>query len=198
MEENLDSWNHIGEIRRSYDDFVKNLKRLREVKKDLLRDLSPFRTSLIEKRRQLLQKLSPLTNVLAVYIQDHPSGKKIETMVQQRHQLKEYGHTSLLKYAKKLFKLLRKRLGGAQIRRYGLTEDMIRDLGGSIHEFESSLKLKSDLFSAQEKTIGRAEKLIRNNRKLLKRRLDQLLTVFSGTHPGFYNTYRELRDQIQH
>ena len=56
MELNLDKWKHIEEIRRSYDDFISNLKKIRDIKPELEKDLSPVKSELQGKRDILVQK----------------------------------------------------------------------------------------------------------------------------------------------
>ena len=60
----------IAEIRKTYDAFIKNLKKLKDLQPDLETNLDPVQDELQEKRNQLIDKIFPVTNIFAVYVSD--------------------------------------------------------------------------------------------------------------------------------
>ena len=206
MELNLDKWKHIEEIRRSYDDFISNLKKIRDIKPELEKDLSPVKSELQGKRDILVQKLFPAGNILEVYSQDYAPGKKAKILLSGQKRLESLNNNALLDHAVLLHKTCERHMQtspdsngnagtkstGHDIKRYGLTGDMLDELHTASHQFQSTLKLKDDIITYRNKTRRKLEGLIRANRKLLESRLNKLMTVFSGTHPSFYNEYHRI------
>jgi hypothetical protein len=76
---------------------------------------------------------------------------------------------------------------------YGLTPVMIEELRTALSQFEYASKLLKDLLSNRKRSDKKSDFLIKSNRELLEHRLDKLMTVFSGTHPSFFQEYTELR-----
>ncbi|MFC2113636.1 hypothetical protein ACFLTA_10245 [Bacteroidota bacterium] len=202
MEKNLDKWNSIEEIRKTYDEFTHNLKKIKELQPELEQDLAPVKKELESNRELLIQKLFPLVNILEVYSEDHKMGKKTRSHLLSRKQLAALSNKKLLVHATSLNKLISKymhRTGDANkggqispaqdIKRYGLTQSMMDDLNSASHQYESSMHLLKDVFIYRNKVKKKRDALVRTNKKLLTKRLNKLMTVFSGTHPSFYQEY---------
>jgi len=206
MERNLEKWNSIEEIRRTYDEFVNNLKKIKELQPELERDLSPVRKELQDRRDLLLQKIFPIGNILEVYAEDHRPGKKAKSLIINHKKLESLGNRELLVHAERLSKLINKHMHrtenadnptgrippGQDIKRYGLTQSMLDELHSTGQQFLSSIQLREDVESYRNKTRKKRDVLIAANRKLLKKRLNKLMTVFSGTHPSFYQEYNSI------
>ena len=252
MEGHLDKWNTIAEIRKTYDEFVNNLKKLKDLQPELERDITPLRQELADKRDTLAGKLLPVGNILEVYAEDHRIGKKARLLIAGQKKLESCSDNKLLDHANRLHKITDKYMqralnesGSAQnhpgesepvqggpegsppgngspdedrsmeqiesgmkntgedrsmeqkeprkdIKRYGLTLEMLDELYAAKQQFQSTLILHDDVISYRKKTQKKKDGLIRANRKLLKNRLNKLLTVFSGTHPSFYKEYSSI------
>ncbi len=196
MERNLDKWSTIEEIRKTYDEFISNLKKLKDLQPELEKDLAPVEQELSEKRMLLVQKVFPVGSILEVYAVDHRIGKKFNALLIGRKQLESYSSKELLDHATRIHKLTDKYMEqispAPDIKRYGLTRSMMDELNSANHQFQSARKLRSDVISYRKKTRKKSEELIRANRKLLKNRLNKLMTVFSGTHPAFYLEYSKI------
>ncbi len=206
MENNLEKWNSIDEIRRTYDDFVNNLNKITEIQPELERDLSPLKKELTEKKQLLLQRLFPVGNILDVYAEDHNISKQNRALVKERKQLESLGNRELLDHASRLHRLIdkymhrdekqkparRKISPGKDIQRYGLTQAMMDGLHSAIHQFQSALELRKDVSTYRKKVKKKRDGLIRANRRLLKNRMNKLMSVFSGTHPSLYKEYMGL------
>ena len=205
MEGNLDKWNTIEEIRRTYDEFINNLKKLKDLHPELEHDLTPVKLELAEKRNLLIQKLFPVGNILEVYAEDHHLGKTGLSLVIGKKQVESFSNQDLLDHATRLHKLIDKYMHrpmdenesvkqvspGQDIKRYGLTQSMMDELNGAGHQFQSALYLRKDMTTYRKKAKKKVEGLIASNRDLLKNRLNKLMSVFSGTHPSFYTEYCE-------
>jgi len=93
MERNLEKWNTIDEIRRTYDDFINNLRKLRELQPELEQDLEPIRDELSDKRALLEGKLFPIGNILEVYSNDNSTAKKARSLVSEWKKLESLRQT---------------------------------------------------------------------------------------------------------
>jgi len=200
MESNLEKWNSIQEIRRTYDEFINNLKKIKELQPELERDLSPVRKELQERRDLLLQKIFPVVNILEVYTEDHKPGKKALSLIISSKKLESLGNRKLLLHSERLSKLINKYLHRTEnaeqdIKRYGLTQSMLDELNSTAKQFLSSVQLREDVVSYRKRTKKKRDGLILTSRKLLKKRLNKLMTVFSGTHPSFYQEYFRITNQ---
>ena len=71
MEDQIEKWHSIREIQKTYDVFVKNLKKLKDLQPDLEKNLAPVQDELKQKQENLIGKIFPVTNILAIYIDDH-------------------------------------------------------------------------------------------------------------------------------
>ncbi|MCK4750024.1 MAG: hypothetical protein KAT15_23375 [Bacteroidales bacterium] len=206
MESNLDKWNTIDEIRRTYDEFISNFKKLKDLQPELEKDLNPVEEDLADKREILHRKLFPVSNVFEVYAVDHPVGKKGKAVLVARKRLESYKNKDFLKHITRVHKLLNKYMhqdetelddkkeiqAGPDIKNYGLSQAMLDELYTAGHEFQSARKLHTDVINYRKTVRQRSDELIRTNRTLLKNRLNKLMTVFSGTHPSFYKEYSSI------
>lgn len=206
MERNLDKWSSIEEIRKTYDEFISNLKKLKDLQPELEKDLAPVEQELSEKRMLLVQKVFPVGSILEVYAVDHRIRKKSNALLISRKQLESYSSKDLLDHATRIHKLTNKYMHRTEkendsaeqvsptpdINRYGLTRSMMDELSSASHQFQSARKLRNDVISYRKKTRRKSDELIRANRKLLKNRLNKLMTVFSGMHPAFYQEYSKI------
>lgn len=195
MERNLDKWSTIEEIRKTYDEFISNLKKLKDLQPELEKDISTVEQEMAEKRKLLVQKIFPLANILEVYAGDHRLGKKVNALLLSCQPLESCNNKDLIDHANRIQKLTEKYTNQPEeedIKRYGLTRSMLDEMNSAIHQFESASKLRKDVNSYRKKIRKKSNELIRADRKLLKSRLNKLMTVFSGTHPTFYLEYRNI------
>jgi hypothetical protein len=208
MEQNLEKWNSIDEIRRTYDVFVNNLKKINDLQPELKQEVKGLTEELEAKREVLLKKIFPIGNILEVYAQDHSVGKNSESLLIGQKRLEVLSNKDLLHYALNLHKrcdrFLQHSIGtepldrispNNDIKRYGLTRYMLDDLYSVSQQFQSTLKLRKDVQTYRKRTRQKVDGLISTNRQLLANRLDKLMSVFSGTHPSFYGEYRRIRSK---
>jgi len=191
MEENLEKWKNIEEIRKAYDEFVNHLKKFRDLQPDLEIDLSPVEEDWEQKRRVLISKTFPIGNILLVYAYDH--GRKADPALGMSWEtMKALKSKKLLKIAGSVNKKARK-YSQNELESYGLTLTMIESLGEALRQCDHSNRMRSDLLTNRKKTLKKSDYHFKILRQLLDKRLDKLMTVFSGTHISFYQKYSEAR-----
>jgi DNA repair exonuclease SbcCD ATPase subunit len=202
MEDQLDKWKTIDEIRKTYDDFIKNLKQLKDMQPDLDKDLSPLTKEFDEKRELLITKIFPVVNILAVYSSDNNLKKGISNLIINREELGHLKRRKLLDFANHMQKTLEKYFPGSghpdgELSHYGLTPIMVDEFSTALAKYDHALQLSKDLLRNRKKSEKTSNRLLKANRKILEERLDRLMTVFSVTHPSFYQDYAGIREHMK-
>jgi hypothetical protein len=198
MEEQLEKWNSIAEIRKTYDEFIRNLKKLRDLQPDLERNLGPVQEDLRYKQEQLIAKVFPVANVLAVYGADRKIKKSNRYMKIHRADLQQMKPGKLLELASKTLKTTEKFFPDTEqeegeLTRYGLTAAMVEEFSSALTKYSYALHLSKDLLRNRNRSKKLSNRLLKANRELLDKRMDRLMTVFSITHPSFYTDYTSIR-----
>ena len=198
MEDQLEKWHSIAEIRKTYDEFIKNLKKLKDLQPDLEKNLDPVQDELKEKRENLIGKIFPLTNILAVYINDKKLRKGTRSMIISKDELDKLKKAKLLDLASRILETTEKYLPDPDIEdhdlfRYGITAIMIDEFSSALTKYAYALQLNKDLLNNRSKSRKTSNRLLKVNREILNKRLDRLMTVFSVTHPSFYQDYANIR-----
>jgi hypothetical protein len=198
MEDQLDKWQSIAEIRKTYDVFIKNLKKLKDLQPDLETSLDLVQDELQEKRNQLIDKIFPVTNILAVYVSDKKLKKGNRNLIISKEELSELKKGKLLDLASRMLKTTEKYLPdpGQQdhdLFRYGLTAVMVDEFSTALTKYAYALQLNRDLLRNRSKSRKTSNRLMKENLDILNKRLDKLMTAFSVTHPSFYQDYANIR-----
>jgi hypothetical protein len=199
MEEQLEKWNSIAEIRKTYDEFIRNLKKIKDLQPDLEKNLGPVQEDLKSKQEQLIEKIFPLANILAVYGSDHKLKKSVRTMITSQEELQKMKRGKLLDLAGRLLKITEKLFPDpektdSELMQYGLTAAMVEEFSAALTKYAYALQLSSDLMRNRSRSKKLSNRLLKANRKMLEKRLDRLMTVFSVTHPSFYQDYKRIRE----
>ena len=157
MEDQLEKWNSIAEIRKTYDEFVKNLKMLKDLQPDLEKNLNPVQDELKEIREHLIGKIFPITNILAVYVSDKKLKKGTRSMIISREELNKLKKAKLLDLASRMLKTTEKYFpdpGQAdnELSRYGLTPIMVDEFSTALTKYAYALQLNKDLLRNRSKS----------------------------------------------
>ena len=191
MESNLEKWQSIPEIVKTYDSFVKHLKKLLDLKPDLEMDMKSLKEEWEEKRIILVSKTFPVGNILLVYGEDH-SKKTHPAFGIDRDQMNAMKNKELIKTAGLIYqKAVKYHESGLES--YGLTDSMLTELDEAFRQSQYAFKMRSDMLSIRKKTLRESGMHFKAIRDLLDSRMDKLMSVFSGTHPSFYNAYVQIR-----
>jgi tetratricopeptide (TPR) repeat protein len=198
MEEQLEKWHSITEIRKTYDEFIKNLKKLKDLQPDLEKNLGPVQDELKEKQENLIGKIFPVANILAVYGSDKKLKKGIRSMIISQDELNNMKKRKLLELAGRMLKTTEKFFPDqepveSELSHYGLTAAMVDEFSTALTKYAYALQLNKDLLRNRSKSKSMSNRVLKENRKLLTKRLDRLMTVFSFTHPSFYQDYAYIR-----
>ena len=198
MEDQLEKWHSITEIRKTYDEFIKNLKKLKDLQPDLEKNLGPVQDELKEKQENLIGKFFPVANILAVYGSDNKLKKGVRSIIISQDELNKMKKGKLLDLAGKMLKTTEKffpdqEQAESELSQYGLTAIMVDEFSTALTKYAYALQLNKDLLRNRSKSKKTSNRLLKDNCKLLEKRLDRLMTVFSITHPSFYQDYASIR-----
>lgn len=202
MEDQLEKWQSITEIRKTYDEFIRNLKKLKDLQPDLEKNLDPVQDELEEKRRQLIDKIFPVSNILAVYLNDKKLKKEARNMITGWEELDKLKKAKLLYFASRMMQYTEKYFPGTEqedheLLRYGLSGMMVDEFNTALTKYAYALQLNKDLLKNRNKSRKISNRMLKANRIILNKRLDRLMTVFSATHPSFYKDYARTRNSIK-
>ena len=198
MEDQLEKWHSITEIRKTYDEFIKNLKKLKDLQPDLEKNLGPVQDELKEKQENLIGKFFPVANILAVYGSDNKLKKGVRSIIISQDELNKMKKGKLLDLAGRMLKTTEKffpdqEQAESELSQYGLTAIMVDEFSTALTKYAYALQLNKDLLRNRTKSKKTSNRLLKDNCKLLEKRLDRLMTVFSITHPSFYQDYANIR-----
>jgi hypothetical protein len=212
MEKNLNKWSNVIEIKNTYEDFLNNNDKIIELKADHDKDISPVISSKAAKREELINKAVPIANVLQVYAYDANDKDLSKSVNFSRNKLTKSKDSELIdkcniiwKTAKKLYgKSLssaeevinsnkKARQASPNISGYGLSGQMIDELEEANKAFIDAILELKDAISHKNKCAKKVNEHIKTNDKLLRNKLDRLMTLFETSEPGFYQDYKKAR-----
>lgn len=204
LEKNLDKWGDIEQFKSSYDDFVRNLKKLEELIPVSKKDHEGIISDLKRTRAELTSKLIPVSNLMDLYAQDKNKKslkKKIEKTRRKLDKLSDSGLSKkvgeLTDYAEKTIeKENEKENKNNKLESYGLSLKHIKELKAENDKF---IKLKEKL-KTERKASWEAYKeiprLIKENDRIVRNRINKFMSIFRNNDPDFYGAYRlSLKDE---
>lgn len=208
LEKNLSKWDEISAFREIYDEFMKNLVKLKRLSEKQIKKPATLLNKKDKLLNQLTEKVIPVANILQVYSTDYKE-KKIKPVKIIKEKLLHSKDSVILKKcgyvlanSRKLFnKALKKgqkiNSEGTQsnILGYGLTEGMIHELEASYDQFKEESDYVGSILSQEKKIMGKMKTLIRKNRKLLSKKLDKLMILFESKDPEFHRLYKQSREE---
>ncbi len=213
MDKNTEKWNTVPEVKKTVDEFVKNYKKLNDLKLEEDHDLRPYVQLTVERRNELVQKLFPVTSLLNVYAFDHGNGKLNKKLDRRKADLMKMKDRNLFELVDLVIKTAQKLLNGNQkgrkkgskkqkqddrdgIRGYGLNESMLEELktlGKMAEEAKRSLRRAE---KEKVKSAERLKRISKENNRLLKKKLDGLMVQFEESDPVFYTEYLKARKNL--
>lgn len=198
MEKNLEKWGEIQQFKSSYDDFVRNLKKLEELIPFSEKNHDDIISDLKKSRSEITTLLIPVSNLLDLYAIDKNKKSLKKTIDKTRRNLDKLSNarlskkvTELTDYAEKtLKKEHNKENKDNKLESYGLSQKHINELKAENEKFiQLGEKLKTER-KASSKAYKEIPKLIKENDKIIRNRLNKFMSIFKNTDPDFYSTYR--------
>ncbi len=213
MDKNTEKWNTVAEVKKTVDEFVKNYKKLNDLKLEEDHDLRPYIQQTVERRNELVQKLFPVTSLLTVYAFDHGQEKLNKKLDRRKADLMKMKDRNLFELVDLVIKTAEKLLNDNQkeskkggkkqkdndrdgIRGYGLNESMLEELKRLKKLAEDAKRSLGKAEKEKTKSSKRLRKISKENNRLLKKKLDGLMVQFEESEPVFYIDYLKARKNV--
>jgi hypothetical protein len=202
MEKNIVKWKDVEEIKKKYDHFVRNLKKIEDDLLIISTDLSPLEQKSTASKEELIRKVSPIAGVLGVYAGDIGDMKLARIGGMSEKELRKIQPKALKKYCTKVIKisgdLLRpvdenKKPPKRVISGYGLTPLHLEKLHQALDQYISQEAKFLESRKKYKRSKAKLEKRIAFNNKLLKGQLDRMILLFRDSEKTFYNAYLRSR-----
>jgi hypothetical protein len=205
MQDHKEIWSGVSQLKTIFGKFSENFSRLTALKIAHETDLQPFLNVVLEKRESLLAEVNPIANIILAYAIDFKKPELVKKIKQLKNKLVKSNELDLIENSKIIYraakKLYKKSVTEAKksdndlvsIMDYGLKEKMIIDLKVAKKEFVASLLALQKAMENKDLTGRQITSVLKKNQRLLKNKIDLLLTIFSTSNPDFYKTYQEAR-----
>ncbi len=185
MDGNNNIWSGVKEIEKAYKTFLDETKKINSLSDEYNKDLQKLIDRKSEARKNILTQIFPISNIILAFA------------IENKHKkLVEYSKT-IWKEAKKLYNNVdtisedgkKNQNTTINIQNYGLTGQMIDKLEfANVTLVDARLKLKEALDNKKDcsKKITAG---ISKNIRILKNKLDLLITIFEASNPRFYSDF---------
>ena len=209
MNKNEKTWENVKELGKALKKFSSNISELKELKDGTEIDLSEFENKMEKSRKALIKEAGPVINILKVYskdIKDKSLQKKLNSIKKGYNDLKD---SKLIDYCKTVWKdarkLYNKALSGSEksklkiqqdnsILNYGLSGKMIDNLEEEQSNFETSFNMMVEARQKKSRAMMQIEAFCRKNQRILKNKVDLLVSIFENENPDFLKNYLLLRN----
>lgn len=205
MNDHKEIWSGVFQLKGAFTKFSENLSRLTALKTEQEKDLQPLLDAVAEKRDSLIVAAHPVTNILLAYANDIKKKELIKKLKLSIINLTSSNDLDLIEYSKVIYKVAKKLYKksltktvnhdneSVSIIDYGLNEKMVIDLNAEKKDFFNSLLALHE--AIQNKVImgKQITSIIKKNERLLKNKMDLLVTIFATSKTDFYKSYTEAR-----
>jgi len=205
MNDNQQTWTRVYQLKNVFDKFLVNTRHLAELKTEQEKDLQPLLSAMFEKRETLIILGTPVVNIILAYSHDKKEKKLLKKMNLSKNKLEKSKDSDLIEECKTIYKaakkLYKKSIAekensenkSVKILEYGLSEKMIIDLQTAVNDFIKSRLALHEAIQGKDKMEKQITTILKKNEKLLKNKMDLLISIFETSKPDFFKAYMEAR-----
>ena len=205
MNDHKEIWTGVFQLKSVFKKFSENLSHLTALKTEHEMDLQPLMDAVSEKRESLLSLVNPVANITLAYANEHKKKELIKKLKLSINKLTSSNDFDLIENSKVIYKIAKKLIKKSvivteksdnklvSIVDYGLNEKMIIDLNTAKKVFVKSLLASYEAIQNKDLIGKQITSIFKKNERLLKNKMDLLLTIFSTSNTVFYKTYLEAR-----
>lgn len=197
LDKHLLAWQHVKEMSKAHDRFVRNFKKLSDHKAVLDQDQRLLIDKHVRNHKELVDQIMPVLGLLSVYAADNGSKalkKQVDISAKQLEELKD---PKLLKLSEAIISHStnekKSKSGSLNVSDYGLTREMTDGIKMKSDELKSSLVAIKTEKKERKRSMEVAKKLIKKNDKLLKSRTDKFILLFRNSNEALFNDYKQAR-----
>ncbi len=209
MDSNKKIWSRVKEIEKAYKSFLDGNNRLNILKEDHEKSLQQLIDKKSDARKNLILESIPVANVIIAFSNENKQKELAKKSNFSKNELKKSKDLDLVEHSKTIWreakKLYNKSIATSEsvkskdkenafnIHNYGLTGQMIDKLEiANVAFIEAHLELK-DAILHKKKCSNKITSIIKANSRILKSKLDLLMSLFKISDPTFYKKYLEAR-----
>lgn len=208
LESNLKLWQNVEALKKNYDRFVRNIKRINDLETELNKDSSSLKAGIDEARKRLFETLYPVASVLNVYASETGNNKLIRMTDLDLSDLENMKNSKLLKLGNGILKshnkliLLKNKSDKMKINdtnlqavteHYGLTQVHTDNFQEALKDFSDKVENFEILKATKTKACKKLNNRARDNENILTGRIDKIMTVFMQGNKKFFNDYQKIR-----
>ena len=191
LDNNSAKWNVIPIILDVKNDLDEIISRIRE--KSATKDIGV--ESVTQRKGQLLKsvalKVSGLSGILQAFAFQNNDMDLLNNIKVNKSDILNMAETEVPAKSKLVISEARERL--EQLKRYGITEEMLVEIETSLEELESLIGKPRSIRNSKFANLKDIDELFREGKSLLNNQLDKLMLQFRITDPAFYDSYQTAR-----
>ncbi len=197
LDKHLPVWQHVKEMTRTHDRFVRNFKKLKDHKAVLDRDLKSMRDKHLRIRKELVDRIIPVLGVISMFAEDLGNKVLKKQFSVKAKQVGKMKDSQLLTLSEAVISIStgekKGKSGKLNPSDYGLTKEMAEGIKTKWNELKGSLESLKETRKERNRSTQAAERLISRNDKLLKSRTDKFVLLFRKSNAAFYQDYKQAR-----
>lgn len=209
MESNLKLWQNVEALRKNYDRFIRNIKRINDLEAELAESPVSLDTEKEKARKKLAEAILPVVNVLNVIASETGNKKLMKITDLINSDIENQKCNKLLKLGDKILKNHKKLIavnnksdkknpdGSGKLRivtdHYGLTQDHMDKFQDASQNLNEKVESSDNLKARQIKVRRIIKKRIEENERILSGRIDKIMTVFLKGNKNFFSDYQKIR-----
>lgn len=200
-----DIWGVVPQLKNIMQVFSENVKTIDQLKAEQGKDIKPLIDYKLEKRKELIDLSLPALNVLIVYGHDVRDKELLKKLNFSRNKLTKSKDLDLIEKCKLIYKTAHKFYmksletkeaeaeNSIDIFGYGLNDKMLEDIEIAEKAFVEALSglksgIKNKTLVSQQITL-----ILKENDKLLRNKIDLLISIFETSNPELFKKYTESR-----
>lgn len=211
VEKNINKINEVAALKNTYEEFITNNDEIIKLKAENEKSTTAVVDKKSKKREYLVNQTVPICNILQVYAMDANDAKLGKKINYSRNKLTKSTDSELINKSNKVWKTAKQIYGNslegvdnltskskkvqpsANINSYGLTGELIDKLENANKEFVESVLTLKDAIAYKNKCAKKITEFVKANDKLLRNKMDRLMTLFELSDKSFYQEYKNAR-----
>jgi hypothetical protein len=198
-------WGAVPQLKKVMEVFSENVKTVEKLKTEKGKEIKPLLEYKLEKRKELINSSLPALNVLIVYGHDVNDKELLKKLNFSRNKLTKSKDLDLIENCKLIYKTAHKFYMKSletkedetdktkDIFGYGLNDKMLEDMEIAEKVFIESLSELKVAIKNKTLVSNQITSKLKENDKLLRGKIDLLLSIFEMSNPEFIKKYNESR-----
>jgi len=205
MNDNKEIWGVVPQLQNVMEAFSENVKAVENLKSEKGKEINPLLEYKLKKRKELINSSLPPLNVLLVYGHDVKDKELLKKLNFSRNKLTKSKDLDLIENCRLIYKTAHKfymkslETEGVENKKandifgYGLNDKMLEEIEISEKAFVESLSALKDAIKNKTLVGQEINSRLKENDKLLRNKIDLLISIFETSNPELLKKYSESR-----